>query len=207
MTAFAGRLHNNQFMQTYTHVMEQRWREAVAAGELDVWDLRLPLDTVHHAPAWKRRLGFPDPNGADSTHFWRCRVHPDDLDAMLAAMRAHLRGQASAYEARFRLRSTGSGYRLMQSWGRAVERDAQGHALRMVGSMVDLTGRPCTPQTGLPEGPRGPMAGTPMALPFHELLTAAPAEPQLAAERQRLVAQVADLLQAALDARVGATGR
>ena len=49
------------------------WRQLIEAGELGLWDLRPDLETVHHSPQWKQRLGFPDPGGADSTHFWRCR--------------------------------------------------------------------------------------------------------------------------------------
>lgn len=170
-------------------------REAVEAGRLGLWDLRPEQETVHYSPQWKRQLGFPEPNGPDSTHFWRCRVHPADLEAMLGAIRAHVRDGQSPYEAKFRLRSNGSGYRLLHSRGRVIERGADGRALRMVGVMLDLTGRPFTPREGLPQGPRGPMAGVPVALPFHQLLASdAPAE-----EAQRVLGLVQDLLQAALD--------
>lgn len=181
-----------------------RLRRAVEAGELGVWDLRPELETVHHSPQWKQRLGFPEPDSADSTHFWRCRVHPHDLPDMLAAMREHTRGSLPGYDARFRLRSNGSGYRLVQSRGRVIERSAEGRAMRMVGTMVDLTGRPFTPRGGLADGPRGAMAGSPLALPFHGLLTAASANAantsaaQVAAERQRVLGLVADLLHASL---------
>lgn len=185
-------------MQGRTHPGASDWRQAAEAGLLDLWDLRFVQETVHHSPAWKQRLGFPDPQAADSTHFWRCRVHPADLDGMLAAMRAHLRGEQPGYDAVFRLRSNGSGYRRLHSRGRVIERGPDGQALRMVGGMVDLTERPCTPRGGLAEGERGPMAGSPMTLPFHELMTAAAASPPLAAERQRLIGLVGDLLRASL---------
>lgn len=175
-----------------------RWRQAVEAGELGIWDLRIELETVHYSPQWKLRLGFPEPYSADSTHFWRCRVHPDDFQGMLAAMGAHTRGSEPHYEATFRLRSNGSGYRVMHSRGRVIERSAEGRALRMVGAMVDLTERPCTPRTGLPDGPRGVMEGSPLELPFHLLLGSDAKTAQAAAERARVLGLVEDLLQAAL---------
>jgi hypothetical protein len=146
------------------------WRQAVATGELGLWDLRPELETVQHSPIWKQRLGFPEPQLSDSTHFWRCRVHPQDLQAMLAAMDEHTRGTQPTYEARFRLRSNGSGYRLVHSRGRIIERNDEGRTLRMVGTTIDLTERPFTPQAGLAGGPRGAMAGVPLAFPFHVLL-------------------------------------
>jgi hypothetical protein len=175
-----------------------RWREVLEAGELGVWDLRLELEAVHHSPQWKLRLGFPEPDRADSTHFWRCRVHPEDLEPMQAAMREHVRGTQPGYESQFRLRSNGSGYRLMHSRGRVIERSPDGRALRMVGTMIDLTERAPTPQGGLPEGRRGLMEGATLALPFHRLL-ADPAGTDTAAvaqERDRVLGLVGDLLQA-----------
>lgn len=162
---------------------------------MGLWDLRPELETVHYSPQWKQRLGFPEPLQADSTHFWRCRVHPSDLEPMLAAMRGHARGDQPGYEARFRLRSNGSGYRLMHSRGRIIERGADGRALRMVGTMLDLTERAPTPQGGLPDGARGAMEGAPLALPFHLLLADA-VDAKTAQERDRLLGLVGDLLQA-----------
>jgi len=177
-----------------------RLRDAVDAGELGLWDLRPALETVHYSPTWKQRLGFPDPHSADSTHFWRCRVHPDDLEGMLTAMRAHASGAESTYAVTFRLRSNGSGYRQVHSRGRVIERNADGAATRMVGTMLDLTPRPCTPRGGLADGPRGPMAGSPMGLPFHVLLGAQRAgeAASLALERKRVLQLVDDLLRATL---------
>jgi len=171
-------------------------------GDLGIWDLRLELETVHYSPQWKQRLGFPEPHSADSTHFWRCRVHPEDLQPMLAAIRAHAVDGQPGYEASFRLRSNGSGYRRVHSRGRVIERNAEGRAVRMVGTMIDLTERPFSPRGGLPEGARGLMEGVPLDLPLHRLLSfehsAAHGEDlarQIAAERDRLLGLVADLLQ------------
>lgn len=174
--------------------LDMRLLQAMQAGDLALWDLRPEIETVHYSPQWKAKLGFPEPHAADSTHFWRCRVHPDDLASMLAAMRAHAQGGLPGYEARFRLRSNGSGYRLVHSRGRVIERGADGCVLRMVGTMLDLTDRPCTPQGGLPVGPRGAMAGLPLDMPFHVLLSA----PDVSAERERVLGLVEDLLLASL---------
>jgi len=181
--------------------VEMRWQRAVESGELGVWDLRLDLETVQYSPQWKQRFGFPEPQGADSTHFWRCRVHPQDLPDMLAAIRQHAQGSQPGYEARFRLRSNGSGYRFVHSRGRVIERGSDGRALRMVGTMIDLTERAATPCGGLPEGSRGVMAGMPLALPFHLLLSpddtlAQARRAQIALERDRGLGLVADLLDA-----------
>lgn len=180
-----------------------RLREAVDSGVLGLWDLRPELEKVLCSPQWKRRLGFPVSAGADSTHFWRCRVHPDDLPGMMAAMDAHTNGSEARYEATFRLRSNGSGYRLVRSRGRVIERGADGRGTRMVGTLVDLTPRPCTPGGGLPDDPRLPVAGAPTGLAFHELVNAdAPGRASdtavaaaTAAERKRVLALVDEVVR------------
>lgn len=119
----------------------ERWKAAVADGQFGIWDLDPLLDLVHYPSAWKQRLGFPEIFAPDHTWFWRCRVHPDDLGAMMSALHAHLDGFSDTYEARFRLRSNGSGYRCVVSRGRVVARDDRGQATRMVGTMIDVTQR------------------------------------------------------------------
>lgn len=121
---------------------EVRWTMAIKSSTFGVWDLDPRLDLVHYSPQWKARLGFPRIDAPDNSAFWRCRVHPDDFDPMLGSLRSHLDGCTPTYEMRFRLRSNGSGYRDMLSRGRVVARDKQGNATRMIGTMVDLKGRP-----------------------------------------------------------------
>jgi hypothetical protein len=149
---------------------EQRWRRALENGTFGVWDLDPRCEMVHYSPEWKARLGFPRVHAPDSTGFWRCRVHPEDFDPMLGSLRSHIEGGSPTYDMRFRLRSNGSGYRTMLSRGRVVERDDEGNATRMVGTMVDLTGRPAC------AAPHGLAAEDPWQIvertqePFHALI-------------------------------------
>ncbi len=168
-----------------------------------VWDLDLRLERVHYSPQWKARLGFPRIGAADSTAFWRCRVHPDDLEPMLQAFRNHLDGFSSTYEMQFRLRGNGSGYRTMRSRGRVIARDGSGNATRMVGTMVDLTGRAaCAANYGLAaEWPE--TAERSPRLPFHAVLRAAGdrhgSQAEVVSENTLGRPQMADLVGDVLD--------
>lgn len=138
---------------------EQRWCSALDAGLVGLWDLSPRAETVHYTPQWKARLGLPGFAGPDSTSFWRIRVHPDDLGAMLRALRAQIAAPRAAlaptYEMRFRLRAGDDRYRSVLSRGRVVERDARGEALRMVGTMVEVAspGAPAVDPSLLPARP------------------------------------------------------
>jgi PAS fold len=176
-------------------VQLQRWRLAIENATFGVWDLDPCREMVQYSPQWKARFGFPRIHEPDSTGFWRCRVHPDDLEPMQGSLRSHIDGLASSYEMRFRLRSNGSGYRTVLSRGRVVERDAGGNATRMVGTMVDLTGRAVTVSLhGLATEDPEQAVELPSRLPLHAILGPAGAPH----EAHPLIERVGDLLDLAL---------
>nr|WP_297350613.1 PAS domain-containing sensor histidine kinase [uncultured Caldimonas sp.] len=121
--------------------IEQRWGLAVQSAAFGVWDLDVRAEQVHYPPQWKARLGYDPSDAPDSTATWRARVHPDDLQPMVAALHAHLEGRVSGYEHEFRLRAADGSYRWVLSRGRVVERDAQGRATRAIGTLTDMTDR------------------------------------------------------------------
>jgi PAS domain S-box-containing protein len=86
-------------------------------------------------------LGYEASDAPDSTATWRSRVHPDDLQPMLDALLAHLDGRRAMYEHEFRLRAADGSYRWVMSRGRVVERDARGRALRVIGTLTDISDR------------------------------------------------------------------
>lgn len=149
---------------------EERWRLALDSASFGVWDLNPQRDLVHYSAPWKARLGLPGSDAPDSTAFWRSRVHPDDLDAMLLALRTHLDGFSGHYEMQFRLRGGSPGWRTVLSRGRVVERDERGNAVRVVGTMVDLTGRPADAPAGVLEHERRSRLSHELRTPLHAIL-------------------------------------
>ena len=142
-------------MSDLTHE-EERWRLALENAVFGLWDLQPRTETVQYSPPWKARLGFARIDSPDRTSFWRSRVHPEDFNPMLRALRLHLDGYTATYEMRFRLRAGDFRYLAVLSRGRVVERDHRGDAVRMIGTMVDLTHRRPTPAPG------GPLVGPPV---------------------------------------------
>jgi PAS domain S-box-containing protein len=131
----------HEAMKDDLRVLENRWELAIRSAGFGVWDLDPRGQTVHYPPQWKSLLGYEDRDERDSTATWRARVHPDDLEPMLQALQAHMDGRSESYEKEFRLRAADGGYRIVLSRGRVVARDASGHALRVVGTLTDLTQR------------------------------------------------------------------
>ncbi len=137
---------------------EKRWRTVLENATVGVWNLTPQSGIVHYSHAWKAKLGFPSVDATDSTSFWRSRVHPDDFIPMLRALRLHLDGYTKTYEMRFRLRDGNFRYVAVKSRGRVVERDQRGEAVRVVGTMVDPTGRMSAPAFGTAHADRFDLA-------------------------------------------------
>jgi signal transduction histidine kinase len=103
------------------------------------WDLDPTQERVRYTPHFKQMLGLGHEADYDPTSTWRERVHPDDLQPMKDALFAHLEGRQPDYTMQFRLRCGSGGYRWVLSCGQAVARDRDGRALRMMGTLTDLS--------------------------------------------------------------------
>ncbi|MDP2007437.1 MAG: ATP-binding protein [Rubrivivax sp.] len=120
---------------------ERRWMLALASSGLGVWDSDLRSGHEYHSPQWWAMLGVGDDGIEDHLEGWRRRLHPDDEAEATRRFVEHVAGQTPAYEAEYRLRAADGSYRWMLSRGRAVERAADGRALRIVGTLLDITDR------------------------------------------------------------------
>ncbi|TNE89651.1 MAG: PAS domain S-box protein [Deltaproteobacteria bacterium] len=120
---------------------ESKERFALAAqGANDgLWDWNMQSDEVYYSHTFKSLLGVEKGFGT-SMEAWLSRVHPDDERRVREDLRAHLEGQAPRYESEHRIRDEDGDWIWVLTRGLAV-RDKTGKALRIAGSMTDLTHR------------------------------------------------------------------
>ncbi|MFR0693609.1 diguanylate cyclase [Enterobacterales bacterium AE_CKDN230030158-1A_HGKHYDSX7] len=118
---------------------ERRMALAVDGSGTGVWDRHVPTGEIHYSSAWKSLLGYGDDEIGSRIEDAYTRVHPDDLDYVQNTMREHFEGRSDAYEVEHRLRHKDGHYLWVCSRGKVVERDAAGHALRMLGTTTDIT--------------------------------------------------------------------
>lgn len=126
--------------QTLATLREREERlDLVMRGTNDgIWDWNLETNEVYYSPRWKAMLGYEEHEIRHRYESWRQLVHPDDLDAVLAAIQAHLKGETPLYQLEHRLRHKDGSYRWILARGIAV-RDADGTPYRMAGSHSDIT--------------------------------------------------------------------
>lgn len=118
---------------------ERRWLLALDGAGHGAWDWSPEDGRVVYSRQWKAMLGYGEGEIGDSLAEWSRRVHPDDLESALAAVRAHLDGRSPVYRHTHRLRARDGSYRWILDQGMVCERDAGGRPLRVVGTHTDIT--------------------------------------------------------------------
>ncbi|NLX99758.1 MAG: PAS domain-containing protein [Rhodopirellula sp.] len=119
---------------------EERFDLAVRGTDAGIWDWDLRSNHVYFSPRWKSMLGYGETELSDDYREWESRLHPDDRDRALEAVRAYRSGETPHYELEHRLRHKDGRYRWILARGKSV-RDAAGRPYRMVGSHIDVTDR------------------------------------------------------------------
>ena len=134
----------------------ERYARACDAAGDGMWDWDLGADRLWLSQSWRSMVGAPAEGDAPSQ--WMDRVHPDDREALQAAIRAHVDGASPRFESEHRLRHEDGSWRCVLARGQ-VTRDAAGKAIRFSGSTIALTEPKVAgallhdPLTGLPNRP------------------------------------------------------
>jgi len=127
---------------TETALLKERERYSLAVrGANDgLWDWDTVSNDVFFSPRWKDMLGYEDHELENHFDEWVKRLHPDDSEKTLAALKAHLDGQSYYYESEHRLLHKDGKYRWFLMRGLAL-RNEQGKAYRIAGSSTEITER------------------------------------------------------------------
>jgi two-component system, cell cycle sensor histidine kinase and response regulator CckA len=118
---------------------EERLRLALDAAHLATWDWHIPTGTVIWNSEHYRMLGYEADSFAPTYGHWADRVHPDDLAMAEAGIRKAME-RGTDYEAEFRVILPDGAVNTVEALGR-FERDAAGCALRLYGTMRNVTER------------------------------------------------------------------
>ncbi|QDL54506.1 sensor domain-containing diguanylate cyclase [Rhodoferax aquaticus] len=114
---------------------------AIMGADLGRWNHDLTHEKGYFLDERACKMLGRDPRESEKGRAWGHLIHPDDLTATLQAMRAHLSGHADAYEVDYRARHTDGHWIWLSSRGKVVQFDREGNPQRMVGTLMDISGR------------------------------------------------------------------
>ncbi|MEG4532458.1 PAS domain S-box protein [Microcoleus sp. D2_18a_D3] len=124
-----------QLMQT-----EERWQLALKGNNDGIWDWNLQTGKLFVSDRFKEITGYEDSDISDYNKTWNTSLHPDDLAIAQQLLQEHLERKTPHYITEYRLWCYNSAYKWILSRGQALW-DASGKAVRMVGSITDITER------------------------------------------------------------------
>ncbi len=127
------------FAEQQLALSEQRWKFALEGGSQGVWDWNAGDDGIYVSESAKALFGIASDDPDQYMNDWMARIHPDDVGRAKDELRAHLRGDTPIYSVECRTRHNRGHYVMVLHRGKVVRRDEQGRAVRMVGTVMDVT--------------------------------------------------------------------
>ena len=115
---------------------EERLRLSLWGSRAELWDIDMNSGLIQrecrleHLALGGGSIVFGD--------LWRI-AHTDDTVALKRAMVEHAKGGSESFEAQYRLRDVHGDWRWVLACGRVTERSPDGWALRMLGTLHDIT--------------------------------------------------------------------
>ncbi len=118
---------------------EEKYRLAMEATQDGFWDWKIPTGEIYFSPGWKNIMDGIF-NSVDQPAR-NASIFPDDRIKMLKSLQKYLTGQIDIWKDEHRLCNAKGDYIWVLERGRVVERDPEGHPIRMIGTMTDISER------------------------------------------------------------------
>jgi diguanylate cyclase (GGDEF)-like protein/PAS domain S-box-containing protein len=118
---------------------QNRFDLAMAGSNDGLYDWDLTRDTIDCSERLVELLGGYGPERIEIRSLTD-RIHPDDADRVRDRLISHLKGETEFFEDEFRIRDSEGAYSWVLARG-ASTRNAEGRAVRMAGSITDMTRR------------------------------------------------------------------
>ncbi len=115
------------------------WKRALLSMGDGVWDWYVQDGVEFLSAGGKALLGYGPDDLADTPQALDELTHPDDRARMLADRQLHLDGLSPSYVNEHRIRSRRGEWVTVLSRGVILQRDDQGRALRMIGTLTDVS--------------------------------------------------------------------
>jgi PAS domain S-box-containing protein len=122
-------------------VLLQRLLLVSDAAAVGIWDWDLTTDAWYASPSFATVLGYPPKDAQRDRGVWLDRLHPDDRALVAERIQALCTSSAAPLDVLSRMRHADGRYRWVQTIGRALAVDEQGHATRIGGVRLDVSDR------------------------------------------------------------------
>jgi len=120
---------------------KERVELALDGGNLAEWHFDVEHDELYAGDGWVRFLGHGRSPAVGKGAMLYDMMHPEDRERSRGSMVRALKGELQEYVDEFRVPTRAGDWKWLQARGRVVERDAEGRALRVSGTIADIDSR------------------------------------------------------------------
>jgi diguanylate cyclase (GGDEF)-like protein/PAS domain S-box-containing protein len=103
------------------------------------WDYSPSRGEINYSPGWFTMLGYEAGAFPETLGTWSRLCHPDDLSVLENSLHSLDSVKDQAFGIEIRMRSRTGQWRWLQVRGRTVEKDDEGRAFRIVGTLIDIS--------------------------------------------------------------------
>jgi PAS domain S-box-containing protein len=113
---------------------------ATAATNIGHWSWDLRTNEVFFSEQWKAQIGYEDHEISNTLDEWETRLHPEDRERTLNAVKDYNEGRVPEFDVEFRFRHKDGSYRWIYTRG-VHQLDGKGEPISIIGCHVDITDR------------------------------------------------------------------
>ncbi len=160
--------HYKQAEQALAH-SEERYALAAKGSNDGLWDWDLRTNEVYYSPRWRSILGYEEHEIGTTPQAWTALIDFADVTQFQADMAFHLAGQTAQLHNEHRVTTKSGEVRWVLCRGIAV-RDEQGEAVRIAGSLSDITKQKASESALLQQAQHDKLTGLPNRSLFMEII-------------------------------------
>ncbi len=117
---------------------ENRFKLIAKATADTIWDWNLVSDKLWWSDGIQTLFGYHVEDLEPGSHSWTSRIHPDDVDHVIASITKTIESDTNNWGDEYRFKRSDGSYAHVADRGFVIRGEA-GQALRMVGGMTDVT--------------------------------------------------------------------
>ncbi len=126
-------------------IAEQRIKEKneqfetiIKGSNLGWWDWDIPTGGEIYNDILAENLGYKLNEIKPHIKWWEDKIHPDDAKQVALDLQEHFSGKTEFYKNKHRLKTKSGQWKWFLDYGKVVEKDRKGNAVRMIGTLRDI---------------------------------------------------------------------
>lgn len=132
-----ARMRERQFAAQQLAESEERLKLSLWGSGDELWDWQISSGALHLSNEW--RYDFPRDGIRSGYSTANSNIHPNDLPYVKQALNSHLAGKSLHFESTYRISNERNGWIWVLDRGKVVVRDDDKKALRMAGTLKNIS--------------------------------------------------------------------